>query len=109
MNFLLQTTDRKDRKPNFVIIVIWIALIVGGWVGGVGVEQRSSLAPAEIAFYVFLLSFNDGRFRVSPRFYLFVFEVNQRNEEEVWADIFERTYESFVDTPKPWINFCFKI
>ena len=51
--------------------------------GGVGVEQKSSLAPVEIAFYVFLPSFSDGRRRVSPKFYLFVFEVNQRNEEEV--------------------------
>ena len=32
MNFLLKTFDRRDRKPNFVIFVVWNALIVSEWV-----------------------------------------------------------------------------
>ena len=29
----------RDRNPNFVIFVVWSALIVSGWVGDDGVEQ----------------------------------------------------------------------
>ena len=32
MNFLSKTFDRRDRKPNFVIFVVWNALIVSEWV-----------------------------------------------------------------------------
>ena len=44
-------------------------------------SRKSYLGPAEIAFYVFLVSFKDGRRRVSSRFHLFVFDVNQGNEK----------------------------
>ena len=39
------------------------------------------LGPAKIASFVFLALFEDGERRVSPRFHLFVFDVNQGNEE----------------------------
>ena len=32
MKFLLKTFDKRDRKPNFVIFVVWNALIVSEWV-----------------------------------------------------------------------------
>ena len=45
----------------------------------------SCLGPDEIASFVFLALFINGGHRVSPRFQLFVFNVNQRNEEAVWV------------------------
>ena len=41
------------------------------------------LGPAEIASFVFLVLFKDGRPSVSPRFHLFVSDVNQGIEEAV--------------------------
>ena len=35
--------------------------------GGVGVERKSYLGPAEIASYVFLVLFKDGGRKVSPK------------------------------------------
>ena len=32
VNLLLKTNEGKDRGPNFVIFVVWSALIVGDWV-----------------------------------------------------------------------------
>ena len=43
--------------------------------------RRSYLGPAEIASFVFLVLFKDEGGRVSPRFHLFVSDVNQRNRE----------------------------
>ena len=37
--------------------------------------------PAEIASFVFLVLFKDEGCRVSPRFHLFVSDVNQGNKE----------------------------
>ena len=50
---------RRDRKSNFVIFVVWNALIVGGWVLVVW-SRKSYLGPAEIIFFVFLVLFKDG-------------------------------------------------
>ena len=41
------------------------------------------LGPTEIASFVFLALFKDGRPSVSERFHLFVSDVNQENEEAV--------------------------
>ena len=41
------------------------------------------LGPAEITSFVFLILFKDGRPSASPRFHLFVSDVNQGNEEAV--------------------------
>ena len=49
----------------------------GLWWGG----AKSSLAPAEITSFVFLVLFKDNGQRVNPRFHLFVSDVNQGNEE----------------------------
>ena len=32
VNFLLRTNEGRDRRPNFVIFVVWSALTIGGWV-----------------------------------------------------------------------------
>ena len=80
MKFLLKTFDRRDRKPNFVIFVVWNALIVSEWVV-LAWSRKSYLKPAEIASYLLLASFKDGRRRVSPRLHLLVLDVNQGNVE----------------------------
>ena len=79
MNFLLKTFDRRDRKPNFVIFVVWNALIVSEWVV-LALSRKSYLKPSEIASLL-LASFKDGRHRVSPRLHLLVLDVNQGNVE----------------------------
>ena len=38
LNFMLKTDGGRTRKPNFVIFVVWSALIVGVWVSGDEVE-----------------------------------------------------------------------
>ena len=49
----------RGRKPNFVIFVIWSALIAGGWVV-VACSRKSCLGPAEFASFVCLVLFKDG-------------------------------------------------
>ena len=44
-------------------------------------EQKSLLGPAEISSFVCLVLFKDGEHRVSRRFYLFVSDFHQGNEE----------------------------
>ena len=43
--------------------------------------KKSYSEPAGIRFIVFLVLFKDGGRRVSPRFHLFVSDVNQGNKE----------------------------
>ena len=50
----------RNRRPNFVIFVAWIALIAAGWVV-VKWSRKSCLGPAEIAPFVCLVLFKDGR------------------------------------------------
>ena len=40
-------------------------------------NRNSCLRPAEIASFVFLVSFKDGGLNVSPRFHIFVSDFNQ--------------------------------
>ena len=47
----------------------------------VACSKKSYLGPVDIASFVFLVSFKDCGRRVSPRFHLFVSDVNQGNEE----------------------------
>ena len=49
----------RNRRPNFDILVIWRALIVGGW-GLVAWSRMSYLGPAEIAS-CFLCDPRDGK------------------------------------------------
>ena len=44
-------------------------------------EQKDLLRAAEIAYFVFLDLFKDAGRKLSLIFYLFVFDVNQGNEE----------------------------
>ena len=44
-------------------------------------SRRSYLGIVEITSIVFLVLLNDGGCRMSPRFHLFVSDVNQGNEE----------------------------
>ena len=46
----------RSRRPNFVVFVVWSALIVGRWVVKVW-GRRSCLGPAENASFVFLALF----------------------------------------------------
>ena len=69
----------RYRKPNFVIYVVWSALIAGVWV--VAWSRKYCLGSTEIASFVCLVLFKDGGNRVSPRFHLFTFDANQGNEE----------------------------
>ena len=79
---LLETNGGIDRKPNFVIFLVWSAFIVGGWVV-LAWSRDSCLGPAEIASLVFLVLFTDCGPSVNPRFHLFASDVNQVNEEAV--------------------------
>ena len=65
----------RDRKPNFVIFVIWSALIAGGWVV-VTCSRKSCFGLAEFASFVCLVLFKDGGYRVGQRFHFFVSKVN---------------------------------
>ena len=80
VNYILKTTKGRDRRPNFVKFVIWSALIAGAWVV-VAWSRKSCLVSAEIASFVCLFLFKDWGYRVSPKFHLFISDVNQRNEE----------------------------
>ena len=45
---------------------------------------------AEIISFVFLVLFKDGGCKVSPRFHLFVFNINQGKEDgEMWGNTVE--------------------
>ena len=89
MNFLLKTIDRGDRGPNVVIFVVLSAITVGWWVALVW-SRKSYLGLAESTSYVFLVLFKDWEHMVSSRFHLFVFDVNQGNEEAGWVQGFLR-------------------
>ena len=56
--------------------------------GGGGVKQKSFLGLAEITSFVFLVLFKDGGRSMTPRFHLFVSDVNQGNEEALWVQDF---------------------
>ena len=73
-NVLLKANRGRGRRSNFVIFVVWSALVVGGWVI-VGWSRKSSLVPAEITSFVFLVLLKDGGRTVNPRFHLFVSNV----------------------------------
>ena len=51
-------------------------------------SRKSCLGPAEIASFVFLVLFKDGEHKVSPRFHIFVSDVNQGNKEVGWVQDF---------------------
>ena len=54
VKLLLKTNAGRDRRPNFVIFVVWSALIAGRWVV-VAWNRKSCLRPAEISSFVFLV------------------------------------------------------
>ena len=71
----------RGREPNFVIFLVWNALIVGRWMV-VAWSRDSCLGPTEITTLVFLVLFKDGGPSVShPRLHLFVSDINQGNKE----------------------------
>ena len=55
---------------------------------GVALEQKSCLELIEITSFVLLVLFKDGGRRVSPRFNIFVSDVNQCNKEVGWVQRF---------------------
>ena len=56
VNLLLKTNGAggRDRRPNFVIFVVWSVLIVGWWVV-VAWSRNFYLGPPESSFFVFLV------------------------------------------------------
>ena len=54
VNHLLKINGGRNRKPNFVIFVIWSALIVGRWLV-VAWDRMSCLGPAEISSFMSLI------------------------------------------------------
>ena len=72
VNYLLKTTWGLDRRPNFVIFVVWSALFAGERVM-VAWSRKSCLRPAEIPSFVCLDLFEDEGCRASPRFHFFCF------------------------------------
>ena len=54
VDLLLKNNGGRDRRPNFVIFVVWSALnAVGGWVV-VGLGKESCLGPPEISSMCFV-------------------------------------------------------
>ena len=47
--FVKNHIDRRDRRPNFVVYVACINLIIGGWVA-LAWSMKSYLGPAEIMY-----------------------------------------------------------
>ena len=83
VNLLLNINRGRNKRPNFGIFVVWYTLIVGGLVlVGVLVEwsRKSCLGPAEIAPFVSLVLFENTGRKLSPRFRIFVSDVNQGNK-----------------------------
>ena len=80
MIILLKTKWGRERRLNFVIFVVWSALIVRGWVV-VGWSRKSCLEPAEISFFCVPGLIQDGGRRVSLRFCLFISDLNQGNKD----------------------------
>ena len=70
----------RGRRPNFLIFVVWSALIAGGWMVVLW-SRKSSLGPVKIASFLCLVLFKDEGRRLSPRLHLFVSYVNHWNEE----------------------------
>ena len=87
MNLLLRTDGERNRRPSFVIFVVWSDLIVGRWLVVVW-SRRFCLEPVEVASFLFLVLFKDWGCRVSPRSHLFVSDINQGNEEAGWVQDF---------------------
>ena len=53
VDLLLKNNGGRDRRPNFVIFVVWSALNAGGWVV-VGLGKESCLGPPEISSMCFV-------------------------------------------------------
>ena len=64
----------RNRRANYVIVLVWSVLIVGGWVV---VYSRKCYLGSE----VFLVFFKYGGRRKSPRLHLLVSDVYQGNGE----------------------------
>ena len=71
-NFLLKTNG-GETEPNFVICLVWSALIVDGWMV-LEWSRNSCLGSAEIASFMFLVLFKVGGPIVSPSF-VFLFPI----------------------------------
>ena len=54
VNLLLKNNGRRDKRPNFVIFVVWSAVIIGGWVM-VAWSRKYCLGWTEISSFVFLV------------------------------------------------------
>ena len=68
-----------ETEGLVLLFYSWTVLIVGGWVA-LAFSRKSYLGPAEIVSCVFLVLFKDGGRKVSPKYHLYVFGVNQGKE-----------------------------
>ena len=90
VNYLIKTNGERDWRPNFVIFVVWSALIISEWVV-VNWSRKSWLGPAEISSFVFLVLFKDGERRPNPRIHLFV--------SDFWVQDFLEWPQGWKDSP----------
>ena len=51
-------------------------------------SRKSCIGLAEIAYFMFLVLFKNGRRRVNLRFHLLVYDVNLGNDEAGWVQDF---------------------
>ena len=98
VNPLLKNKTGKDRRPHFVVVVVWKALIVGVCMV-VAWGRKSYLAPVEISSSVFLIQFKDGGHRVSLRLHLFVSDVDPGKDDFKCKNVCAKT---FLLVPQGW-------
>ena len=89
VNPLLKNKTWRDRRPHFVVVVVWKALIVGVCMV-VAWGRKSYLAPVEISSSVFLIQFKDGGHRESLRLHLFVSDVDPGKEDFKCKNVLQR-------------------
>ena len=98
VNPLLKNKTWRDRRPHFVVVVVWKALIVGVCMV-VAWGRKSYLAPVEISSSVFLIQFKDGGHRESLRLHLFVSDVDPGKEDFKCKNVCAKT---FLRVPQGW-------
>ena len=103
-NLLLKTIRGWGRgrggggeTKGLTFFLVWSAFIFGGWVV-VAWSRKSCLGLTKITSFVFLVLSKDEGCRVSPRFHLFVSDVNPGNKDARWA-------QNYLMWPKGWKDY----
>ena len=87
----------KNKAKGLTFFLVWSAFIFGGWVV-VAWSRKYCLGLTKIASFVFLVLLKDEGCRVSPRFHLFVSDVNPGNKDARWA-------QNFLVWPQGWRDY----